>query len=85
MNFKVVIKNITSIPKVWQMRNLALVGKTTVFKSLAFSKFVYFAFLILFLSNIIEELKHNQKKKNVVTKKLKLNMTLCVMIIRMEV
>ena len=62
MNFQVVIKNITSVLKVWQMRNLSLVGKITVFKSLAFSKIVYLAFLTLLLNNIIKELKHIQRK-----------------------
>ena len=51
----------TSILKVRQKRNLSLVGKITVFKSLAFSKIVYLAFLILLPNNVIEELKHIQK------------------------
>ena len=36
MNFQVAIKNITSVFKVWQMRNILLVGKIAVFKSLGF-------------------------------------------------
>ena len=32
MSFQVVIKNVTSVLKVWQMRNLSLIGKITVFK-----------------------------------------------------
>ena len=43
------------------MRNLSLVDKITVFKSLAFSKIVYLAFLTLLPNNVIEELKHIQK------------------------
>ena len=55
------------------MRNLSLVCKATVSKSLAFSKIVNLAFLILLPNNIIEELKHIQKmflwsKKKVKTK-----------------
>ena len=44
MNFQVTIKNSTSVLKVWQMRNLSLAGRTTVFKSLAFSKILYLDF-----------------------------------------
>ena len=33
-----------------------------MFKSLAFAKIVYLVFLTLLLNNIIEELKHIQKK-----------------------
>ena len=32
MSFQIVIKNVTSVLKVWQMRNLSLIGKITVFK-----------------------------------------------------
>ena len=49
MNFQVAIKNITSVFKVWQMRNILLVGKIAVFKSLGFQKIVYLAFLNLAL------------------------------------
>ena len=62
LNFQTVIKNICNILKVWQMRNLSLAGKITVFKSLAISKIVYLAFLTLLPNNIIEELKEIQKK-----------------------
>ena len=62
LNFQTIIKNICSILKVWQMRNLSLAGKITVFKSLAISKFVYLSFLTLLPNNIIEELKEIQKK-----------------------
>ena len=46
-------RNITSVLKVWQIKNLSLVGKITVFKSLAFSKNFYLTFLILLPNNII--------------------------------
>ena len=50
MDFQVVIKNITCVLKVWLMRNLSLVGKITVFKSFAFPKILYLAFLTLLLN-----------------------------------
>ena len=62
------------------MRNLSLVGKITVFKSLAFSKIVFLAFLTLLLNNIIKELKHVQSFYGL-TKTLKLNLTLSVDIV----
>ena len=59
------------------MRNLSLVGKITVFKSLVFSKIVYLAFPTLLLNNI-EELKHIQKEFLWSTKKVKIKYdTLC--------
>ena len=36
MNLQAAIKNITSALKIWKMRNLSLVGKIAVFKSLDF-------------------------------------------------
>ena len=36
MNFQAAIKNITSALKIWKMRNLSLVGKIAVSKSLDF-------------------------------------------------
>ena len=76
MNFQVAIKKITSVPQVWQMRDLSLVGKITAFTSSTFSKIVYLPFLALLLNNIIEEVKHIQKTFLWSTKKVKLNMTL---------
>ena len=72
MSFQVVIRNSTSVFKVWQMRNLSLIGKITVFKSLAFSKIVYLAFLTFLPNNIMEELKHIQKKLLGSNKKVKI-------------
>ena len=58
------------------MRNLSLVGKITVSKSLAFSKIVYLTFLTLLPYNIMEELKHI--KHYGLTKKVKIKHdTLC--------
>ena len=78
LNFQTIIKNICSILKVWQMRNLSLAGKITVFKSLAISKIVYLSFLTLLSNNIIEELKEIQKKFLWSNKKAKIKHdTLC--------
>ena len=49
-----------------------------MFKSVAFSKIAYLAFLILLLSNIIKELKHIQKRFLQFNKKVKIKHdTLC--------
>ena len=78
LNFQTIIKNICSILKVWQMRNLSLAGKITLFKSLAISKIVYLSFLTLLPNNIIEELKEIQKKNLWSDKKAKIKHdTLC--------
>ena len=58
MNFQVAKNNFTSVLKVWQMRNLLLVGKKAVLNSLDFSKFVYLVFLALLPNDITAELKH---------------------------
>ena len=62
MSFQVAKNNFTSVLKVWQMRNLSLVGKIAVLNSLDFSKFVYLAFLALLPNDITAELKHIKKK-----------------------
>ena len=51
-NFVDVIKKIENVIKVWKMRNLTLLGKITIFKSLAISKIVY----ISYLSNVPPEI-----------------------------
>ena len=64
MNQKNYCKAITSIHgiiKLWRMRNLSIEGKIVVFKTLAISKLVYLALLIVILNHITEEVAKIQK------------------------
>ena len=64
MNQKNYCKAITSIHgiiKLWRMRNLSIEGKIVVFKTLAISKLVYLALLIVTLNHITEEVAKIQK------------------------
>ena len=54
VNFCTTIKNICNVIKLWGMINLSLERKTTIFKSLAISKMVYFALLICRLYNEVD-------------------------------
>ena len=40
INFRMTIKNICNVMKLWRMRHLSLEGKITIFKSLALSETV---------------------------------------------
>ena len=60
-NFNKVITNITSVFKMWRLRNLTSEGKIIIFKSLALSKLVYTAQVMQVSGSIIDKIKQIQK------------------------
>ena len=60
-NFNKIITNITSVLKMWRLRNLTLEGKIIIFKSLALSKLVYTAQVMQVSDSIIDKIKQIQK------------------------
>ena len=61
-NFIDVIKKIENVLKVWNMRNLTLTGKITIFKSLAVSKIIYISYLSNVPSAVLDYLEGVHKK-----------------------
>ena len=61
-NFVDVIKKMENVLKVWNMRNLTLAGRITIFKTLAISKIVYISYLSHVPSEIINYLELIHKK-----------------------
>ena len=56
-NFVDVIKKIEDVIKIWRLRNLTILGKICIFKSLAFSKIVYISYLSTVPSDFISNLE----------------------------
>ena len=60
-NFCETIKKIENTIAVWRWRNLSLLGKITIFKSLALSKIIFASYLACTPKNIIQNLQRIQK------------------------
>ena len=60
-NFLEIIKMIENIVHVWKMRNLTIMGKITIFKTIILSKIVYITFLSNIPKIIIDKLENIQK------------------------
>ena len=56
-NFNKVIMTITSVLKMWRLRNLTFEGKIIIFKSLALSKLVYTTQVMQVSDSIIDKIK----------------------------
>ena len=61
-NFIDVIKKIENVINIWNIRGLSLLGKITVFKSLAISKIVYISYISAIPPEVISSLEHIHKK-----------------------
>ena len=61
-NFLDVIKKIENAIKIWNFRILTLLGKITIFKTLAISKIVYISYLSCVSSEVISHLETIQNK-----------------------
>ena len=61
-NYLNTVLKIEKILKLWQMRNLSLAGKITIFKSLAISKIVYLAMMTPVPKPIVNDLCKLQKE-----------------------
>ena len=86
-NEKNFLDHITKLQKViniWKMRNLSLLGKITIFKTLALSKIIHLALATNVLTATIESLSKIQKEFLWGKMSLRLNMTPYVMIMKME-
>ena len=55
-NFRKTIPNIKRILKMWRLRNLTLEGKIIIFKSLALSKIIFLAQVLVVPNQIIDAL-----------------------------
>ena len=60
-NFRYNIESIQTILKIWRMRNLSLLGKITVFKSLAISKIIHLALITTLDKTMINHLEKIQR------------------------
>ena len=60
-NFLDTVKSIQKVLRFWNRRMLSLEGRIIIFKTLAISKIVYLAFLIVIPNSLIEELQKIQK------------------------
>ena len=60
-NYLQIMQTMDTIVKVWKMRNLTLLGKVTILKTLIFSKIVFLSFLTSVPTIIIEHLEEMQK------------------------
>ena len=54
-NFCEVINNMENTLSTWRWRNMSLIGRITIFNSLAFSKIVFVAYLTALPEKIIEK------------------------------
>ena len=60
-SFIKLIKKTENVPKIWRIRNLAVQGKITIFKTLAISKVIHLALVTNFPQVIIDQLNKIQK------------------------
>ena len=60
-NFISALKKIIDVLKVWKMRNLSLIGKITIFKTLAISKIIYISYMSCVPDEILYQLKNIHK------------------------
>ena len=61
-NFIRHVRKIEKVLKLWRMRNLALEGKITIFKTLAISKIIHLSLVTNIPTQIINELNKRQKE-----------------------
>ena len=61
-NFLEVIQKIENVLALWRWRNLSLIGKITIFKTLAFSKIIFISYLSYVPNSIIEKLEKIKKE-----------------------
>ena len=56
------IQKIENVLALWRWRNLSLIGKITIFKTLAFSKIIFISYLSYVPNSIIEKLEKIKKE-----------------------
>ena len=61
-NFLEVIQKIENVLALWRRRNLSLIGKITIFKTLAFSKIIFISYLSYVPNPIIKKLEKIKKE-----------------------
>ena len=62
-NFQETVNNIESVLATWRWRNLTLLGKISIFKSLAFSKIISISYLSHVQNSILAKIETNAAKR----------------------